>query len=50
MSWNLSFITEKNLTEHVRATIQKYGVKLNSYDLNVNFSQTGNDNTKYCIF
>ena len=33
MSWNLSFITEENLTEHVRATIQKYGVKLNSYDL-----------------
>lgn len=33
MSWDLSFITEEELTEHVRATIQKYGDKLESVDL-----------------
>lgn len=33
MSWDLSFITEEELTEHVRATIQKYGDKLESIDL-----------------
>lgn len=33
MSWELSFITEHELTEHVRATIQKYGDKLESFDL-----------------
>lgn len=33
MSWELSFITEKDLTDHVRATIRKYGDKLESYDL-----------------
>lgn len=31
--WNLSFITEKELTEHVGNTIEKYGEKLNSFDL-----------------
>lgn len=33
MSWNISFISEKDLTDHVRATIQKYGDKLESFDL-----------------
>ena len=33
MSWGLVFITEEELTEHVRATIQKYGDKLESFDL-----------------
>ena len=33
MSWNLTFISEEEFTEHVRATIQKYGDKLESYDL-----------------
>ena len=33
MSWNLSFISEQEFTEHVRATIQKYGDKLESFDL-----------------
>jgi len=33
MDWNLPFITEKEFTDHVRATIQKYGDKLESFDL-----------------
>lgn len=33
MSWNLSFITEQEFTDHVRATIQKYGDKLEPFDL-----------------
>lgn len=33
MSWNISFISEKDLTDHVRLTIQKYGDKLESFDL-----------------
>lgn len=33
MSWNLTFISEEDFTEHVRATIQKYGDKLESFDL-----------------
>ena len=33
MTWNISFITEEQFTEHVRATIQKYGDKLESFDL-----------------
>ena len=33
MVWNLSFISEENFKKHVRATIMKYGEKLESYDL-----------------
>ncbi len=33
MAWELDFITEENFREHVRATIMKYGEKLQSYDL-----------------
>ena len=33
MTWNLSFINEKDFTEHVRSTIQKYGDKLDSFEL-----------------
>lgn len=33
MSWSLTFISEEEFTEHVRATIQKYGDKLESFDL-----------------
>lgn len=33
IEWNLSFITEEDFTEHVRATIRKYGDKLESFDL-----------------
>lgn len=33
MEWKLDFITEQAFTEHVRATIQKYGDKLESFDL-----------------
>jgi hypothetical protein len=33
MSWNLTFISEKDFSDHVRATIQKYGDKLESFDL-----------------
>lgn len=31
--WNLSFISEEDFTNHVRATIEKYGEKLESFDL-----------------
>ena len=33
MGWNLDFITEEQFKCHVRATIMKYGEKLESYDL-----------------
>ena len=33
MSWNLDFISEEEFTEHVLATIEKYGEKLESFDL-----------------
>ncbi len=33
MSWDLTFISEKDFEDHVRATIQKYGDKLESFDL-----------------
>ena len=31
--WGLTFISQKDLTDHVRATIEKYGDKLESFDL-----------------
>ncbi len=31
--WTLSFISEEDLTNHVKATIEKYGEKLESFDL-----------------
>ena len=31
--WNLTFITEEDFTNHVKATIEKYGEKLESFDL-----------------
>lgn len=33
MDWKLNFISEENFTEHVRATIEKYGEKLKSFDV-----------------
>lgn len=33
MDWKLSFISEKDFTEHVKATIDKYGEKLESFDI-----------------
>lgn len=33
MVWNLDFISEEDFKKHVRATIMKYGEKLESYDL-----------------
>ncbi len=33
MDWNLEFISEEDFKNHVRATIMKYGEKLESYDL-----------------
>lgn len=33
MMWNLSFISEEAFTNHVKATIEKYGEKLESFDL-----------------
>lgn len=33
MSWKLNFISEEEFKNHVRATIMKYGEKLESYDL-----------------
>lgn len=32
--WPLSFITEEDFEKHVKATIEKYGEKLKSFDLN----------------
>lgn len=31
--WNLIFINEEDFTNHVKATIEKYGEKLESFDL-----------------
>lgn len=33
MSWNLNFISEEEFVEHVKATIEKYGEKLESFDV-----------------
>lgn len=33
MEWKLNFISEEQFTEHVKATIEKYGEKLKSFDL-----------------
>lgn len=33
MGWNLKFISEEDFTQHVRATIEKYGEKLESFDV-----------------
>ena len=33
MSWNISFISEKDFYDHVKATIDKYGEKLESFDI-----------------
>ena len=33
MNWKLKFISEKDFTEHVKATIEKYGEKLESFDV-----------------
>lgn len=33
MSWDLDFISENDFKEHVKATIMKYGDKLQSFDL-----------------
>lgn len=33
MEWKLDFISEKDFTEHVEATISKYGEKLKSFDI-----------------
>lgn len=33
MAWKLNFISEEEFKNHVRATIMKYGEKLEPYDL-----------------
>ena len=33
MDWKLSFISKEDFTEHVKATIEKYGEKLESFDV-----------------
>lgn len=33
MNWKLKFISEKDFMEHVKATIEKYGEKLESFDV-----------------
>ena len=33
MEWGLDFISEKNFTNHAAATIEKYGEKLESFDI-----------------
>ena len=40
MSWNLDFISEEDFKNHVRATIMKYGEKLESYDSGREISPT----------
>lgn len=34
MAWGLAFISEEDFTNHVKATIDKYGEKLESFDIN----------------
>ena len=33
MAWELAFISEEDFTNHVKATIDKYGEKLESFDI-----------------
>ena len=33
MDWTLNFISEEDFVKHVSATIDKYGEKLESYDI-----------------
>ena len=33
MDWKIKFISEEDFTNHVRATIEKYGTKLESFDI-----------------
>lgn len=33
MKWNLGFISEEDFTKHVKSTIEKYGEKLESFDI-----------------
>lgn len=33
MDWKIKFIKEEDFTNHVRATIEKYGTKLESFDI-----------------
>ncbi|MEG2296634.1 MAG: Eco47II family restriction endonuclease, partial [Clostridium sp.] len=33
MEWKLKFISEKDFVDHVSATIEKYGEKLESFDI-----------------
>lgn len=33
MMWNLSFISEEDFSKHIKSTIEKYGEKLNSFNL-----------------
>ena len=33
MDWKLQFISQENLIKHVKATIDKYGEKLESFDI-----------------
>ena len=33
MEWKLKFISESDFTEHVKSTIEKYGEKLESFDV-----------------
>ena len=33
MDWKLKFISQENFVKHVKATIDKYGEKLESFDI-----------------
>ena len=48
MSWELSFISEKDFTNHVKDTIDKYGEKLESFDI-VRFNKNIVDPIKMII-
>ncbi len=49
MSWTLPFISEEDFTNHVKATIDKYGEKLESFDI-VRFNKNIIDPIKMIFF
>ena len=45
MEWKIKFIKEEDFTNHVRSTIEKYGTKLESFDIK-NFNKNIIDHVK----
>ena len=51
--WNLSFINETDFTNHVRATIEKYGEKLDAFEIVIENEirlKEDNENLKFNLF